>query len=469
MSSTTKSFEDELYSLKYIGARDYEVSKISPLSLKTFVSGRYSKASIIRISHRNMYQPMNNNEKRVQKKPPIFDVDDIESGSVISIEAYKYNTDRKPFICLYLSKVEIILKNSNEIEVQAKDGSFKYKFEFSSPEILSEFILFCKKATQRLISVASKSILRKHGDVENGGISLLALKPVFLIEIISVSGMAKRDCRVDIFAQGSKIHSTDTVKQDLDPVFTVESSAFFLYQFSLEDYYNAELLAEVRTMDGTTKVGSTMIPLSKLFGGNGERVELGLLDTNGKLSDRMLAMRGRRATKSDKEFMRSKDAITNRKENFESVITPYRLKKPAIFQRKRKLIDNVQHFLALPEDEEKGEQWFTEEQLISLIDAPSTNWTNIYNNTGTLGNLYIEILSCDDLEAYSLLNNPRKGNPFVTIVLEVSFSSIYKHLYLISMTLIDFILCYRIVSLQQMQFQIVATLALHHGLREHSK
>jgi len=42
---------------------------------------------------------------------------------------------------------------------------------------------------------------------------------------------------------------------------------------------------------------------------------------------------------------------------------------------------------------------------------------------GDLGYLYVEILQCDNLPAVNLLNRPRKGNPFVTIVHEDSIAT----------------------------------------------
>lgn len=248
----------------------------------------------------------------------------------------------------------------------------------------------------------------------------------FLIEVVSVSGLANQGCFIEFYSGGRKIHRTKSIHQKFDPVWTVDTGALFLYELqngSKED----ELLVKVKSTKVTARnnsVGEVLIPTSKLLSSQGRRQEFTLFEKNERIKTaHVLSLRCRRASRNDLEFIqKGKKAASQIRENFDSIVTPYRLKLPNVFKRRQKVIDGNLYFLALPQDETKGEQWFREEELQELIDRPSEAWTSLYSD-GKLGKLYVEILSCEGLPAVNMLNQPRKGNPFITIVHENSVAT----------------------------------------------
>lgn len=258
------------------------------------------------------------------------------------------------------------------------------------------------------------------------------LGKTYLMEVVSVSGLENVECFVEFHVGNEFIHATKAIRQKLDPCWTFETGAFFLLDFSRCDEHR--LFVDVVRTRGNRSIGQVTISQDTIVNGNGNRVEFLLSDSSSNSSGstrknsqrkkkHIIALRYREATESDIEFIqRGREAASKIRENFHDIITSYRLKTPRIFQRRQKIIQNELYFLALPQDDDKGEQWFTEHQLHALVEKPSEAWTTIYSD-GDIGKVYIEILSCENLPAVNLLKQPRKGNPFVTIVHENSVAT----------------------------------------------
>ncbi|GFH47811.1 hypothetical protein CTEN210_04287 [Chaetoceros tenuissimus] len=255
------------------------------------------------------------------------------------------------------------------------------------------------------------------------------LGQTYLMEVVSVSGLENVECFVEFHIGNEFVHATKAIRQKLDPCWTCETGAFFL--LDLSRYSEHRLLVDVKRTRGNRTIGQVTISQDAIVKGNGNRVEFHLCGSSSgttrknsqKKKKYLIALRYREATESDIAFIqRGREAASKIRENFHDIITPYRLKTPRIFQRRQKIIQNELYFLALPQDDEKGEQWFTEQQLHALVEKPSEAWTTIYSD-GDIGKVYIEILSCENLPAVNLLKQPRKGNPFVTIVHENSVAT----------------------------------------------
>jgi hypothetical protein len=132
-------------------------------------------------------------------------------------------------------------------------------------------------------------------------------------------------------------------------------------------------------------LGIASLSAKSIYKANGERMEV-KFNTEG-----YIAIRCRRATKGDEEFMKiykkSRETVVNfdlTKSKANDIIS--------IISRKEKKIDGVKHYKVRPYvDPKKFEQeWMTAEAMEEEIMKPSRHWVD--TGTGELGKIHLEIL-----------------------------------------------------------------------------
>ncbi len=286
---------------------------------------------------------------------------------------------------------------------------------------------------------------------------------------------------VSVYHGKSWIHSTKktvtTLKHSLDPVWTVETDSFFLFQpekeFMLNDVNEAEdddliylnqktakedgrniLLFTVkdRKKVGHVELGRASISFSTILTHEeGSRIEIPLYNMNKsqrqnpskRKQQTTLSIRYRKATETDIQFLshsRVSTSRTNSSKNtpmckhYKSLISPKLIKTNSKF-RDEKSVGNTTYYVPIPpnpdyqpnnqfandDKAEERQQWLTKEEVDTIIYEPSTSWT-VLNGEGDFGQLYIEIIQCKDL-FYRHKENGQdestgKNDPFVTIVHE---------------------------------------------------
>lgn len=154
----------------------------------------------------------------------------------------------------------------------------------------------------------------------------------FLIEIVSgwdlpAGDFSSSDPYVGCFMEGKEYHRTDFISKTLDPIWTVMTGSLFLLTVDVKELFRGEgLLCVVYDYDkvgGDERLGACTIPPKTLYDAKGERMEFKLGPPPGKTQDvpGYLAIRCRRATEEDKEFMK-KFADSKNKFSYKQVKDP---------------------------------------------------------------------------------------------------------------------------------------------------
>jgi hypothetical protein len=316
------------------------------------------------------------------------------------------------------SRCNTTLGNMNDNSIEEMILSFLSEDEAKS------FVRFVREIKKAHKDVAKKVI---QNTMEYGSLVSSVQSVDFLVEIISATDLKAVNRRtsdpyVVVYHGGKKIHKTGVVKKNLDPIWTVETQSMFIFTLFPEDYYNSELTFEVRDYETFVKgdnLGRAMLSNERLMEANGKRVEMRLKDDEAVTDVQgYLAVRCRKATSNDKKFIQdSNNSRARVKRNQLDLIEPLYSRQNPVFQfDKKKLIDGKKHYFVRPMDPSKETKWLTKEQIEEKSKEPSLNWTEA--GTGSLGELFVEVISCHGLPNLDRGLPSNKTDAFATLIFE---------------------------------------------------
>ena len=255
-------------------------------------------------------------------------------------------------------------------------------------------------------------------------VEVTAGEPItFLIEVVSAWDIPAGDftssdpfvvCKLD----GKEVHRTKYISKTLDPIWTLKTNSLFLVTVSIDELFvNPEglvcTLYDYDNLGKNEKLGYISIPPKQLYEAKGERMEFKLRPCRGHREENVsgyMAMRCRRATDYDKEFMKDHAASTSRSMferkkpllkiaegktgagNIKSLIT-----KRSRVAREGPHAGQKQYKVRPGPDPARVEEttWLTKEEIEEASLEPSQNWVDA--GSGSLGRLFVEVIGCDDL------------------------------------------------------------------------
>lgn len=308
------------------------------------------------------------------------------------------------------------LKNSKKDEVT---------LHFTSEAEAKKFVQFVAQMKNIHNNVAKESI---KSNMDTDSIISKNLQSIeYLIEIVSATDLkavnrSTSDPFVVVKYGGETIHRTDVISKDLNPIWTIKTKSLFIFTLQSEEYYNNELLFEVRdfeTFTANVVLGQALFTNEQLLKCKGERIEMKLknlqsgVDTQG-----YLAIRCRRATEQDIQFFKSPYKNNSSvRINQNAYIEPLYSKQNPTFQiEKSKVIHGEKQYFVRPMNPDKDRQWMTKEQMDTACKERSINWTEA--GSGTLGEVFVEVISCEELPNLDRGLPSNKTDAFVTLVCE---------------------------------------------------
>lgn len=250
------------------------------------------------------------------------------------------------------------------------------------------------------------------------GKTLEIQKTPVLLEIVGVLGLRKTiDSYCVVKVNDKEVHRTKVIHNDDSPIWTVLSGSLCLLRISSET-------ATMPTKSELTiclhhrfsLVGKVEILFEELLNGRGERQERMILSSTENHA--YIAFRCRPATEDDILFFERKKHVDM--EGLASDINFRAVAHNGRFRRHRRMIKGEEYFLTRPGPDpsrpRKETQWLTKEQMEIETLKPSTNWVSVGH--GTLGTIYLEVLSCHGLPNLDLAHLNNVSDPFVGIVFE---------------------------------------------------
>ena len=223
----------------------------------------------------------------------------------------------------------------------------------------------------------------------------------------------------------------------LDPIWTVKTGSLFLFRIDAESLYLSEgLLFTVKDFDalgGHERLGIIYVAPKDIYEAKGERMEYKLLPPPGskkKMVPGYMAVRCRRASESDVQFMEENIYVKNKSDVHKGV-------DPATEQagnvgaltsfltRQRRTIkwgdrEVIEYKMRPGPDPKRIEEttWMTDKLIQEETLKDSHHWMDV--GSGRLGRLFVEILGCDDLPNLDFGGRP-KTDAFVAMVYEDAF------------------------------------------------
>jgi len=269
----------------------------------------------------------------------------------------------------------------------------------------------------------AKSVTANGGDVK------------LLVEIVSASDLpvadqSSTDPYVVVYLGHRLIHKTTPIKDDLNPVWTVDTLSLFLISCTAKDFFShdAGLTFHIIDQDHVTKddvVASVSIPQTKLLVMDGVR-ESFKLDVSprikikkkniGRYYKPKLHLRVRHADNDDVSFMKLLTTYGGSKSegvNVDQSFTAPTKERVGVLRRESKYVNGVKLHRVKPRpDPERDEQdtkWMSKEMIEKETMKPSHSWVEA--GTGSLGRMFVEVLKCDDLPNMDLKipGRPQKG------------------------------------------------------------
>lgn len=274
----------------------------------------------------------------------------------------------------------------------------------------------------------------------------------FLIEVVSgwdlpIADLFRSDPYVLCSFNGKIIHRTSIISNTLDPIWTVKTGSLFLFTVKVEDLFISEgILFEVMdydTLGSHELLGRCVLPPQTIYEGKGQRLQFKLTGagTSSMKSSRItleeqpgyLALRCRRASQSDIDFMNNNVYISKHKMVEKStmdkavseylgganIIQSYLVRQTRIVKQPG-TVDVKQYKIRPGPDPKRPEEttWMTKEQIDEEILQESTHWIDI--GTGSLGRLFVEVLKCDNLPNLDMFGR-NKTDSFVCLLYEDAF------------------------------------------------
>jgi len=218
-----------------------------------------------------------------------------------------------------------------------------------------------------------------------------------------------------------EIHRTKYISKTLNPIWTLRQKAFFLFSVPAKDLFvendGLDFLVYDFDFQGSHELlGAAKAPASYLYKAKEERLVLPLKTltlagrTTGFEKGR-IAIRCRRASEKDKEFMQKFDEYCKQSQGLLKI--PKRKEAKArgevgssalqsILERKVKtfLVDGTKFYkhkvVPRPDPENTtGTEWLSEADIERICKEPTRHYLHL--GSGKTAKVYLEILGCDDL------------------------------------------------------------------------
>lgn len=241
-----------------------------------------------------------------------------------------------------------------------------------------------------------------------------------------------------------EIHRTKYISKTLNPIWTLRQKAFFLFSVSTKDLFiendGLDFLVYDFDFQGSHELlGVAKAPASYFYKAKEERLVIPLkpLTVAGRstgFEKGRLAIRCRRASEKDKEFMQKFEEYCKQSQGLLKI--PKRREAKArgevgssalqsILERKVKtfLVDGkkvYKHKVVPRPDPENtaGTEWLSETDIERICKEPTRHYLHL--GSGKTAKIYLEILGCDDLpnlETVSAFGN-KTGKFMITILRE---------------------------------------------------
>ncbi len=194
----------------------------------------------------------------------------------------------------------------------------------------------------------------------------------------------------------------------------------FIFTLKPEEYYNSDLSFEIRDSQNMAQMlGQALISTKEIIKANGNRIVKNLKNLQmGSDMQGQLALRIRRADQGDKDFfdapLKQQMSVKRRQTSFVQPL--YNKQNPTLQFKTKKNIDGENHYFVRPMDPSGKATWLTKQEIEDTCKMPSENWTEA--GSGDLGQLYVEILSCDNLPDLDFGLPRNKTDAFVNLVFE---------------------------------------------------
>lgn len=240
-----------------------------------------------------------------------------------------------------------------------------------------------------------------------------------------------------------EVHRTKYIPKTLNPIWTLRQKAFFLFSIPAKDLFiennGLDLLVYDFDFQGSHELlGAAKAPASYLYKAKEERLVLPLkpLTVAGRTTGfekGRIAIRCRRASEKDKEFMQKFDEYCKQSQGLLKMPKRREAKVrgevgssalQSILERKVKvfLVDGTKVYkhkvVPRPDPENTtGTEWLSEADIERICKEPTRHYLHL--GSGKTAKIYLEILGCDDLpnlETVSAFGN--KTDSFVKIVHE---------------------------------------------------
>lgn len=132
-----------------------------------------------------------------------------------------------------------------------------------------------------------------------------------LVEIVSAIDLPAADVfssdpYVDVFMGDKKVHSTEFISKNLDPIWTLETGSLFVLSMTPEEFFSASsgmnfIVKDHDSIGSHDVLGQVHVSLDELLKGTGKREEYEIVSSldNAKKSKSKLCLRVREATQDD--------------------------------------------------------------------------------------------------------------------------------------------------------------------------
>jgi hypothetical protein len=263
-----------------------------------------------------------------------------------------------------------------------------------------------------------------------------------LLEIVGAMGLStKLKVEIDPYCIVSKdereIHRTKKIVNDANPIWTVETNSLCVVEvggpndtFTIRLYDGSTMLGvtnlssaiAVKSLNGMKLLGTVTLSCEELLRGKGDRKEFVIKPANSNIGMHkgILAMRFRRASRSDLEFLSKIPPQTAGEETgLASDIDFKNVLRNSFFQstQRKGLKGEFLHRVKPFPDPDCLEEttWMTVESLQKEALKPSTKWVSA--GFGSMGVVHLEIIGADNLPKLDINLNDLT-DPFVAIAFE---------------------------------------------------
>lgn len=260
--------------------------------------------------------------------------------------------------------------------------------------------------------------------------------PLYLLEIIGARGLPDEtvDSYVKVSNGGTLVHRTDTVWNDANPIWTIETKSLCLLRLPeileqsrnhTEDTslspqeasakYNCIVFEVCHDTPFPKRLGSLRVPCQEFSNAaaTGNRTQYNLKMAEGASTKATFAFRVRRATKDDVLFLEQSSKTSPKRPphpsadiNFQYVSPPRKMFGGGV-QTDR---NGTKRYEIKPYAEQSGQkQWMSAAEMNEAVQKPSTKWVTAGDFDSAVAVLHLEILEGRNLPVMDFVSSDAVG------------------------------------------------------------